>query len=107
MRPFGRHRSKPAAFCQAALRYVASTRVCTTSGISGVPVGTQTDRPAIVTTGAPPAITRTAPTTQFAVAQGGLPEPVSAQPAIANGEASVTAGWPESSTRGNGASGVA
>src|SRR6266853_4035693 len=98
MRPFGRHRRKPAALCQAALRYVARTRVCTTSGIRGVPVGTQTDCPAIVTTGAPPAITRTAPTTQCAVAQGGLPEPVSAQPAMANGEVSVTAGWPDSST---------
>ncbi len=29
-------------------RHVASTRVCATTGSSGVPVGTQTDWPAIV-----------------------------------------------------------
>ena len=40
---------------------VASTRVCATTGISGVPVGTQVDWPVIVTTGAPPASTRIAP----------------------------------------------
>jgi hypothetical protein len=73
----------------------------------GRPRGTQTECPVIVTTGAPPAVTRAAPATQCAVAQGGVPDPASAQPAIAKGEVSVTAGWPDSSTRGNGASGVA
>jgi hypothetical protein len=65
------------------------------------------DVPAIVATGTPPASTRTAPVIHCPVTHGGFGEPVSAQPAITYGDASVTIGWPDSSTRGNGAAGVA
>ena len=45
----------------ASLLRSASTRVCATTGSSGVPVGTQIDWPVMVSTGAPPASTRAAP----------------------------------------------
>ena len=51
--------------------------------VYGPPVGTQTALPIAVATGAPPAITRTAPTTHCPVTHGGLPEPLSPHPAIA------------------------
>jgi hypothetical protein len=62
---------------------VASTRVCATMGSIGVPVGMQLDEPAMVASGAPPAITRTAPLSHWPMAQGGLGVPVRAQPATA------------------------
>ena len=65
------------------------------------------DVPAIVATGVPPASTRTAPVIHCPVTHGGFGEPVSAQPAITYGDASVTIGCPDSNTRGNGAAGVA
>ena len=67
----------------------------------------QTDEPAKVATGTPPASTRVAPISHWPVTQGGVGVPVSAQPATAYGDAIVTSGWPDSVTRGNGASGVA
>ncbi len=73
----------------------------------GVPFGMQVDVPTIVATGTPPASTRTAPVSHWPVTHGGFTVPVSAQPVIAYGDAIVTSGCPESSTRGNGASGVA
>src|SRR3954468_12233163 len=73
----------------------------------GVPGATHVEVPAIVATGVPPASTRTAPVIHWPVTQGGFGEPVSAQPAITYVDASVTMGCPDSSTRGNGAAGVA
>ena len=67
----------------------------------------QVEAPAIVATGTPPASTRTAPVIHWPVTHGGVGVPVSAQPVIAYGDAIVTAGCPESSTRGNGETGVA
>src|SRR4051812_41171421 len=90
-----------------ASRQVASARVCATTGIIGVPVGTQSDVPIIVATGAPPARTRTAPTMNCPVTQGGFGVPVSAQPAMTYWVMSVTTGWALTSTRGNGLTAVA
>src|SRR5262249_60878518 len=73
-------------------RHVTSTRGCALTGSSGVPVGTQVEEPVIDATGTPPASTLVAPTSHWPVAHGGLPVPVRAQPAIAYGEESVTAG---------------
>src|SRR3954465_14964306 len=65
------------------------------------------EAPAIVATGTPPASTRTAPVIHCPVTQGGLGDPVSAHPAMTYGDASVTIGCPDRTTRGNGAAGVA
>src|SRR5690606_33139040 len=73
--------------------HVADTLGWTTTGRSPMPVGTQTAWPDWMRTGTPPARTRTAPMTHWAVAQGGA-DPVSAQPVIAYGEACVTTGCP-------------
>jgi hypothetical protein len=62
---------------------VAITLGCTTNGIKPVPVGMHTAVPVCSNTGAPPAKTRTAATTHWAVTQGGLVVPVRAQPVIA------------------------
>src|SRR6186713_698794 len=86
---------------------LASTRACATTGSIGVPVGVHTDEPIMVTSGAPPASTRTAPLTNWPVTQGGVEVVLRAHAAIAYGLVSVTTGWPETVTRGNGASGVA
>src|SRR5262249_50663312 len=88
-------------------RHVASTRTCAETGSIGVPVGMHVDAPVIVARGTPPASTRTAPLIHWPVTHGGAPVPVSAQPVTEYGDAIVTAGWPDSSTRGNGESGVA
>src|SRR5215204_159816 len=86
--------------------HVASTRGCAFTGTIGVPFGTQVDAPTIVASGTPPPSTRTAPVSHCPVTHG-LPLELSAHPAIAYGDAIVTAGCPERSTRGNGAAGVA
>jgi hypothetical protein len=86
---------------------VANTRVCAITGVSGVPVGTLTDPLLIVTTGAPPANTRRAPTTNCPVTHGGVDVVLNPQAAIAYGLAIVTMGCPDNVTRGNGDSGVA
>ena len=93
--------------CSWRRSHVASTRGCAEMGSIGVPVGMQVEAPAIVATGTPPASTRTAPLIHCPVTHGGAPVPVRAQPVIAYGDESVTTGCPDSSTRGNGASGVA
>ena len=63
--------------------HVASTRVCATTGIIGAPVGMQVEEPAIVATGTPPAITRTAPAIHWPVTQGGDGTEASVHPATA------------------------
>ena len=87
--------------------HVASTRGWAITGSIGVPVGMQVEAPSIVASGTPPASTRTAPVSHCPVTHGGADVGLSAQPAIAYGDAIVTTGWPERSTRGNGAAGVA
>src|SRR5690349_20764046 len=60
-----------------------------------------------VATGAPPASTRVAPTTNCPMTHGGVGVLDKAQPAIAYGLINVTSGCAETVTRANGVSGVA
>src|SRR5262252_7431923 len=69
------------------------TRVCAATGTSGVPVGTQVETPAIVTTGCPCESTRAAPTIHCAVTHGPFPVGATkAHPATAYGAAMVAVG---------------
>src|SRR5262249_60616014 len=86
---------------------VALTRGCTTTGVSGVPVGAHTATPLCTSTGTPPASTRAAPMTHWAVTQGPPEAGGNGQPATAYGDDRVVIGWPDTSTRGKGARGVA
>jgi hypothetical protein len=62
--------------------HAASTRGCAITGIIGVPVGTHTDVLINVATGVPPASTRSAPTMNWPLTQGGVDVLASAQPAM-------------------------
>jgi hypothetical protein len=66
----------------------------------------QVDKPVAITSGCAFEVTRSAALVQVPVTHG-LPLEVSEQPAIAYGVGWVTVGWPETSTRGLGAVGVA
>jgi hypothetical protein len=72
--------------------HVAMTRGWVVATSNGWPVGTQTAVLAWVTTGNPPASTRVAPRTHWALTQGGVEVVESAQPATTYNVASVTIG---------------
>src|SRR5215469_5050698 len=87
---------------------VAMTRVCAATGTSGVPVGTQVETPAIVTTGCPCESTRAAPTIHCAVTHGPFPVGATkAHPATTYGAAMVAMGMPITRTIGLGTVGIA
>ena len=50
------------------------TRICVTSGISGVPVGEQIACPLCTSSGCPNEVTRVVPVIHWAVTQGGMAE---------------------------------
>src|SRR5688572_20137912 len=89
--------------------YVATTRVCTTAGIIGVPVGAQTEGLALMRTGTPFTNTRVAGVVNWPVMHG----PFAAggggkgHPAMRYGVPATTTGWPLTSTRGTLTAGVA
>jgi hypothetical protein len=84
------------------------TRVCATTGSSGVAFGTQIAWLSISTSGWPLDKTRKAATAHCAVTQGtGPPATLNGQAAITYGAVMMTVGWPLTSTRGFGAVGVA
>ena len=75
--------------------------------MSPVPVGTQVAVPLLMTSGMPIARTRSAPTTQVAVTQGGLEVDASAQPVTVHGSGVTATGRPETRTRPTVAVGIA
>jgi hypothetical protein len=85
-----------------------NTLVCATTGSKGVPVGTQTETPVMMTSGCPCDNTRSAPTTHCPVTHGPFPAGgTKAHPTIAYDAAMVATGMAETRTTGLGAVGVA
>src|SRR5215472_4419451 len=87
--------------------YSALTRVCATSGSSGVPVGMQIAWLVVTSSGWPLEVTRAVPTTHCALTQGPGAGGTNGHPATSHGAAIVTDGAPESSTLGFGTVGCA
>jgi hypothetical protein len=83
-------------------------RIWELTGRRGVPVGTQTAIPVMMTTGCPSDVTWTAPTDHWAVTQGPFPAGgTKAHPATMYGAAMVAMGMPDTVTRGLGTVGMA
>jgi hypothetical protein len=88
--------------------HVAIARIWASTGMSGVPVGTQVATPVMITTGWPIEVTRTAPTSHCAVTHRPLPAGgANVHPATMYGAAIVAIGIAVTSTRGLGAVGIA
>src|SRR3954447_14723665 len=80
------------------------TRVWAAVISRGVPLGAQIAWLSMSTRGWPPLVTRSAPVTHWAVRHGtGEPLTLNGHPATTQGAATVTVGWPLTSTRGFGA----
>ena len=90
------------------MAHIPMTRICATTGISGVPLGAQIAWLSISTNGCPLLVTRVAAMIHWAVMHGtGPPLRLNGQPATTYGAAIVTVGWPPTSTRGLGTVGCA
>ncbi len=87
---------------------MARARVWDAAGTSGVPVGEQTEAPPRMARGWPSDVTLTEPVSQRAETHGPLPMGgAKSHPATLYDSAMVAMGWPETVTRGLGATGWA